>query len=928
MLKSWSSYVLLTAIVIGAATVTPAADHSQAAVRDHSEQESIYRTFLTGRRAVRGPVRREQAASVDYIPVSPAVVNLEVSADTASGRFRQEYPVPGRFSSGTFQVCWLDDQFGPPSLIGRRFAADLAPLGNAFPVFTDDVEREPVTLGGASDGTRLLVTWLGLSLPHVYAVHLDQAGNAGTEYVVDQGFNPQFLGAPAAGRRYPGGHMVVWEEFRSGWHIFGQAFDAAGFSAGLNINIDERPDSLLKITPAVAGDTAGGFLVAWSEGDSSRCDVYVRIFDAADTAITTAIQLTAPTGSESYMLPDVAYLPGADEYWVMYLLTDSPADSTQLFVRRVSRTGTLLGSAAALVAGPYPWTPHQAVWSDRVAVYTARYDNLSEIRSLELNSSVQIIDSSEVINSATVRERGRPFAAASADSALVVWQDAESGEWDGRGRLRSGGGNTSSDELLSMEGPGGHQRSPAAFARAAGGVFVCFTDQQLDDGDISLVDVEESGAISLRRIVNDDGTLERQSDVHAAADTNGRALITWTDERGDWAGPATHAAGRFMLNGSFTGASFAIPADIAAGFQAETDVAMSPGGQAAAVWVDNRSGIVRAYVRIFDEADAAVTGDILLFDGSQSQVFVDREEAPVVSTDAVGSFWTAWSIHDVATDSFFVLAQAWDSAGNRIGSNADISPVGATGSPLAMSVAALGPSLVRVVWVDPTSGNEGVWTAVYDTLGAQQGPPALVSGSGAVTWDPDVSIDGASGRWAIIWSQRGGLYEHVLWQRFDSDGTPTTGIQQVSSATDATRRRDPFVAFSGTYIYGIWHDNEVAGQGYDVRLTSILKASAAVGEDGVIRPSRLSLQQNYPNPFNPETVIEYTLAAPAYVKLHVFDVLGRRVRTLVESPQPAGSHRRVWDGTDQAGRPVATGVYFYRLDTGSERVARRMVLLR
>ena len=64
------------------------------------------------------------------------------------------------------------------------------------------------------------------------------------------------------------------------------------------------------------------------------------------------------------------------------------------------------------------------------------------------------------------------------------------------------------------------------------------------------------------------------------------------------------------------------------------------------------------------------------------------------------------------------------------------------------------------------------------------------------------------------------------------------------------------------------------------------------------------------------------------MKLHIFDVLRRRVRTLVDSPQPAGSHRRVWDGTDQGGRPVATGVYFYRLDTGSERVARRMVLLR
>jgi len=88
------------------------------------------------------------------------------------------------------------------------------------------------------------------------------------------------------------------------------------------------------------------------------------------------------------------------------------------------------------------------------------------------------------------------------------------------------------------------------------------------------------------------------------------------------------------------------------------------------------------------------------------------------------------------------------------------------------------------------------------------------------------------------------------------------------------------------------------------------------------------LQPNYPNPFNPRTRIDFTMPEPGRVEIAVFDVLGRRVNTLIESVLPAGRHSVVWEGTDLSGDRVASGVYFYRMITPLTNETRKMVLLK
>jgi len=107
--------------------------------------------------------------------------------------------------------------------------------------------------------------------------------------------------------------------------------------------------------------------------------------------------------------------------------------------------------------------------------------------------------------------------------------------------------------------------------------------------------------------------------------------------------------------------------------------------------------------------------------------------------------------------------------------------------------------------------------------------------------------------------------------------------------------------------------------------TSVPPAPIAFGEISV---KEFHLQQNFPNPFNPTTTISYKLDAPGLVELTVFDMLGREVKTLVQSFQIPGYHTVTWDAQDATGQRVPSGVYLYTLKTAGFLETRKMLLMK
>lgn len=108
----------------------------------------------------------------------------------------------------------------------------------------------------------------------------------------------------------------------------------------------------------------------------------------------------------------------------------------------------------------------------------------------------------------------------------------------------------------------------------------------------------------------------------------------------------------------------------------------------------------------------------------------------------------------------------------------------------------------------------------------------------------------------------------------------------------------------------------------------ILEKPTHLEEEQAATPLNFQLFQSYPNPFNNKTVIRYSLSRPTEVSLVIYNILGQKVRTLVKGQTQQGLMSTYWDGKDQQGNDLGSGIYFYRLQAGEFSETRRMVLLK
>ena len=125
--------------------------------------------------------------------------------------------------------------------------------------------------------------------------------------------------------------------------------------------------------------------------------------------------------------------------------------------------------------------------------------------------------------------------------------------------------------------------------------------------------------------------------------------------------------------------------------------------------------------------------------------------------------------------------------------------------------------------------------------------------------------------------------------------------------------------------------NEVvvlASTAEDVHGVLWIAGSPATGIAELTLNVGFDLAQNRPNPFNPTTTISFEVLERTHVNLSVFDALGRRILTLIDSPRGPGVSEVVWDGTDANGTQVSSGVYFYRLQTAKNARTKKMLLLK
>ena len=196
--------------------------------------------------------------------------------------------------------------------------------------------------------------------------------------------------------------------------------------------------------------------------------------------------------------------------------------------------------------------------------------------------------------------------------------------------------------------------------------------------------------------------------------------------------------------------------------------------------------------------------------------------------------------------------------------------------------------------------------------------------------------------------------EKNIWQVFQSRGLQVLGINLGESASKIKTWKEeheltyPVLIDKTTYVWGryslgAYPQNVVLDTSLVVRYTnygyeeSMVKATInkwlpvtteISGDPTGKNPHAFSLYQNYPNPFNPSTTIGYEIPDERYIDLKISDLLGREVRSLVSGERSAGFHQAIWDGLDDRGLRVTTGIYFYTLKSGGFSATRQLYLLK
>lgn len=159
------------------------------------------------------------------------------------------------------------------------------------------------------------------------------------------------------------------------------------------------------------------------------------------------------------------------------------------------------------------------------------------------------------------------------------------------------------------------------------------------------------------------------------------------------------------------------------------------------------------------------------------------------------------------------------------------------------------------------------------------------------------------------------------YENFDFYPQPDITVNGKSIIDTGSSDLAPSIDF-----YGI---SRPQGAGFDIGAYEYIDSILAIDkEDKKNILKGYVLHQNFPNPFNPSTIIKYTLARSGKMILLIYDNIGREVKRFVRFSEPIGENFIVWDGMDNSGKPVSSGLYFYRIKSGKFIQTRKMLLIR
>ncbi len=694
-----------------------------------------------------------------------------------------------------------------------------------------------------------------------------------------------------------GGAIVAWVDLRSGNNdIYAQRLDGSGNELWTSNGNPVCSETSSQILTEIIPDGSGGAIIAWVDYRSDASgDVYVQRLDASGSPLWTVNGLAAGVAAGAQLFGELASdgLGGAIIAW-----QDERSGTEDVYAQRVNAGGASLwgaGGTAICTAVNEQVLPNILedgfggafiTWSDGRAGNRDVYaQNVSSIGLPRWTTD------GFVIANGSGSQRGPQIVSDGVDGAIIVWNDTRNGDNDIYGqRVHRPGTIAWDDNGKALVTGVGVQSAGSVIADGAGGTVVAYHDDVIGPNDLLAHHFDPDGKTfwSSSVLISN----EAPSTPHMASTGPDAAVISWYELTN---GEADVHAQRIETDYGYWGHPEPV-------IESVSDVPGDQGGAVSLNWTASGRDILNQFLiqdysiwRSTTAGAAKHSGALIVEDLADLPSDLD---GPIFRVDRkkAGDYYWEW----IGSQTAYQFAGYSFAADTRNDS---------TSVDLGMhyfQVLAHTSSQFLSFTSNPDSGYSAdnlAPAAPFNLYGARQGSDVELS------WKKPVDNAGDLDHYRVYRDTQTGL-------------SPVPGLL-VGTATDTTFL-DAGAGPSTVYYYLVTAVDVHENEGDPSTETEVGAVTGVPNAPGLFQLSR-----NVPNPFNPTTKIRYSVPDETFpVVLRIFDPAGRIVRTLSSGEQPARTGELIWDGTNDSGSPVGSGVYMYRLEWGGRSETRRMTLVR
>lgn len=856
--------------------------------------------------------------------------DFRVNQENYPATFSQRKPDIALFKDGSFVSIWEDERNGDRDIYSQKVNSSGVIIGSNLKIVSDDLHTDQLEPSICrSLDSNLVLVWVDSRELNLYGRRYSpDLSPAGDTFRINDSIIPNSSWEPEVVPFKDGSFLVVWVDISTGNNLYARRYNSSGNPWGGSFKVNSVEGVAPPKSPSASFDSNGRFVIVWEDYRSLDADIYFQRYDSSGTPSGTNVMANVDSLSEDQYSSSVVKSKNGD-----FLLTwvDTRGDKMDIYARLFDFSGNPKTSRIKVNSDDLSaehWEPkidadtagnYMVVWGDNraeEAIYFQKFDSAGLKVGLNIKLSQEGITGFKDNPALSIRENG-DFA--------VVWSDRRDKSYDIYSQRVLGGSPSGSNLKLNDDSEGAIQKEPAITRDFNKNFVISWTDKRNGYGDIYMKKYSRFGDLIFTDRKVDSSTSSACSQSDLATDGSGNILVAWEDTRNG----LNIYAQRFDPSGNSTGANFKVNNLTGTSLHNSPTCARAFDGKSVVVWSAVKSGVKNIYGQLISSSGDLIDTSFKVNDDLQAVDHIN----PKVGMDSLGNFTVAW--YDKRGSGERIYLQRYDSSGNKIGSNFisfcdSLNPI-----QREFDLAVNSKGNFVLAWTQLDGENINLYAQRYSNTGSPLGNNFLVNDLSGIPSSPSVSIDNDT-FFVVVWTDyRSGNSDIYYQVYYFNEGAPSGTNTLVNSGGADALNFDADVALSPPNIYTAWVDNRIAGAGFDIYANMIQYRLTKVEEEEVALPLVFELGQNYPNPFNPITAIpfqvrslEFGVWRPVHTTLTIYNILGERVRTLLDENRLPGSYQVIWDGKDEKGKEVASGVYFYKLKVGENSVTKRMVLLR